>query len=160
MALATSSLIAALRTTAARLESGATYRWTHMGACNCGHLAQTLTQVPREELHRRALARAGDWGEQSVEYCATSGLPIDDVITTMLESGLELRDIGELERLSGSEVLARIPAELRRSLDRRDRAHVVMYLRTWADLLEERLVDRSGEIEVAAGASGAQRAAS
>ena len=151
MATATPTLIDALRTTAARLESGADYRWTHMGACNCGHLAQTLTSIPREELHRRALARAGDWGQQSVEHCPTSGLPIDDVITTMLETGLALGDIGELERLSATDVLARMEPEERRTLDRRERGHVVRYLRVWADLLEERLrgeVDRSGEIEL------------
>ena len=58
-------LIAALRSTARRLEGGARYRWTHMGSCNCGHLAQTLTRLPREEIHRLALERAGDWGEQA-----------------------------------------------------------------------------------------------
>lgn len=148
MAIATPQLVSALRTTAARLETGVTYQWTHMGACNCGHLAQTLTRVDRAELHRLALQRAGDWGEHAIDYCATSGLPIDDVITTMLDAGMELRDIGELERLSAPEVLARIPLE-ERPLDRRERAHVVRYMRAWAELLEERLVDRSGEIEIA-----------
>lgn len=151
MATATPLLIDALRITAARLESGAAYRWTHMGACNCGQLAQTLTSVPRDELHRRALVRAGDWGQQSVDYCPTSGLPIDDVITTMLETGLALGDIADLERLSAPDVLARMEPEERRTLDRRDRTHVVRYLRVWADLLEDQLrgpVDRSGEIEL------------
>jgi hypothetical protein len=138
MAIANTQLVRALRDTAARLDSGATYQWAHMGACNCGHLAQTLTRIDRAELHRLALVRAGDWGEQSVEYCPTSGLPIDHVITTMLEAGLELRDLSELERLSAPDVLARIPRE-QRPLERRERAHVVLYLRAWAELLEERL---------------------
>lgn len=141
MAIATTELVVALRATARRLEDGATYQWTHMGACNCGNLAQTLTRVDRAELHRLALQRAGDWSEQSVEYCPTSGLPIDDVITTMLDAGLELRDLGELERLSAPDVLARIPLE-HRPLDRRERAHVVLYMRAWADLLDERLASR------------------
>ncbi|WP_075097719.1 hypothetical protein [Sandaracinus amylolyticus] len=148
MAIATSELVTALRTTAARLEDGATYQWTHMGACNCGHLAQTLTRIDRAELHRLALQRAGDWGDQSIEHCATSGLPIDDVITTMLDAGMELRDIGELERLSAPDVLARIPLE-ERPLDRRDRAHVVKYMRAWAEMLEERLEPTSGVHEIA-----------
>ncbi len=41
-------LIEALRRTAARLATGAEYRWTHMGSCNCGHLAQTVTELCRE----------------------------------------------------------------------------------------------------------------
>lgn len=145
MATATTELVHALRATALRLEEGATYQWTHMGACNCGNLAQTLTRIDRAELHRVALQRAGDWSEQGVEYCPTSGLPIDDVITTMLDAGLELRDLGELERLSAPEVLARIPLE-ERPLDRRERAHVVRYMRAWAELLEERLSPQRAEI--------------
>ena len=44
MAYATPVLIEALRATALKLDSETTvYRWTHMGACNCGHLAQHLT---------------------------------------------------------------------------------------------------------------------
>lgn len=47
-------LIAILRATANRVESGAEYRWAHMGSCNCGHLAQALTNSSRAEIHRRA----------------------------------------------------------------------------------------------------------
>lgn len=150
MATATLALVQALRTTADRLARGATYQWTHMGACNCGHLAQTLTHLDRAELHALALMRAGDWGEQAIDHCPTSGLPIDDVIGVMLDAGMELRDIGELERLAAPEIVARLPHG-ERELDRRDRADVVRYLRAWADLLEERLerVERSGEHEIA-----------
>ena len=145
MAVASTELIAALRTTAERLRSGATYRWTHLGACNCGHLAQTLTHLDRAEIHRRALMRAGDWSEQCVEYCGTSGLPIDDVFRAMLDAGLELADLANLERLSDARILARLPVE-QRMLDYRDRDHVIRYLEAWADQLEERLasVDDSG----------------
>ena len=37
------TLAEALRVTAKRISSGDRYKWTHMGACNCGHLAQTIT---------------------------------------------------------------------------------------------------------------------
>ncbi len=60
MTQASPELVAALRATARRLEQGASYCWTHMGSCNCGQLAQTLTRLPKEEIHRLALERAGD----------------------------------------------------------------------------------------------------
>lgn len=139
MAHARIELIEALHTTAARIEGGATFRWTHMGACTCGHLAQTLTQLTPAEIHRRALERRGDWSEQADDVCGASGLPIDEVHRAMLEIGLELRDIAELERLSGPEVLRTFPAD-ERQLDHRDPKHVVRYLRAFAALLEQRLV--------------------
>jgi hypothetical protein len=142
MARPTSTLIDALRSTAARLRSGSRYRWTHMGACNCGHLAQTITRRSREEIHRLAVEKAGDWGEHAVEYCATSGYPIDHILSEMLAAGLELRDVEHLERLSDPAVLRRFPVA-DRALSHRDRADVVRYLDAWADLLEERLADEA-----------------
>ncbi len=130
-------LIAALRTTARRLESGADYRWTHMGSCNCGHLAQTLTRLPKEEIHRLALERSGDWGEQAREYCPTSGFPMDHVLAVLFDVGLTRDDVWYLERLSDPEVLRRLPLG-ERHLDHRRRRDVVRYLRTWASLLEDR----------------------
>ena len=136
MARPTTELIDALRVTAARLSEGGEYRWTHMGACNCGHLAQTVTQMPRAEIHRLALQRAGDWSEQAVEHCAASGLPIDHVIERMLGIGLELSDIAHLERLSDPRVLRRLSVG-QRHLSFRCRADVVRYLGAWSDQLEE-----------------------
>lgn len=137
MTRSTLPLVRALVQTAERLDNGAHYRWTHMGACNCGHLAQTLTDLTPEEIHERALERAGDWADQALEFCPTSLLPIDDVIQTMLDAGLNRGDIRDLERLSGQAILQTLPAS-ERVLDRRCRAHVVRYLRAWAKLLEER----------------------
>jgi hypothetical protein len=128
-------LIDALRATAERLRGETTYRWTHMGACNCGHLAQTVTELSREELHAMATARAGDWSEQAREYCGASGYPIDHVIGTMLGMGLTREDIADLERLSGRAVLRSLPPEAR-GLDHRRKADVVRYLDAWAALLE------------------------
>ena len=102
-------LIEALRRTASRLEAGADYRWTHMGSCNCGHLAQTVTCLPREEIHRLALEKAGDWGEQARQYCPTSGYPIDHVLTTLFDLGLARDDVWHLEPLSDPDVLRRRP---------------------------------------------------
>lgn len=130
-------LIEALRATARRLSSGVAYRWTHMGMCNCGHLAQTVTGLSKEELHRMALEKAGDWSEQVIDFCPTSGYPMDHLITTLLDLGLTRGDLQHLEGLSGPEILRRLPPG-ERHLDKRCRGDAVRYLRLWADLLEER----------------------
>lgn len=160
MATPSRALIHALRTTAVRLDSGATFQWAHMGHCNCGHLAQSLTSLAPAEIHRRALERAGDWTTQAleigdVEHCPATGLPIDEIFRTMLEAGLTTRDIADLESLSSRVVLAALPPEAR-ELDKRKREHAVLYFRTWAEVLEEQLAiaerdapERSGEHAIA-----------
>ncbi|MEM7587029.1 MAG: hypothetical protein AAF560_26800 [Acidobacteriota bacterium] len=134
-------LIEALRSTAKRMSSGTSYRWTHMGMCNCGQLAQTVTRHSKEELHRMALQQAGDWGQQAMEYCPDSGLPMDHVIGTMLELGLTREDLRNLEKLSDSRVLGRLPLG-ERYLDKRSRQDTVTYMRLWADLLEARWLEQ------------------
>ena len=96
MATATPKLISALRTTAARLREGSNFQWGHMGSCICGHLAQTVTELSPAEIHRRAMERHGDWSQQSVEHCPTSGLAIDHVIDEMLALGLRRSSAGGL----------------------------------------------------------------
>jgi hypothetical protein len=136
MARASVRLVEALRVTAARIESGAEYAWTHMGACNCGHLAQTLTGRSANEIRRLSQDKRGEWADQALEYCPGSGYPIDHIIETMLELGLDQRDIADLEKLASSSVVARLPRELRLELSYRRRDHVVAYFRAWADALE------------------------
>ena len=131
------SLAEALRVTARRLAQGDRYRWTHMGACNCGHLAQTVTFNTPAALHEFALERAGDWAEQTREYCPTSGYPLDYVISALLDLGATLQELRDLERLRDEKVLRRIPAERRREMDHRSRADVILYMETWAELVEE-----------------------
>lgn len=132
----TPELIDALRTTAKRLQTDVHYQWSHQGSCNCGHLAQTITHLSKTDLHRAGLERHGDWEDHAEEYCATSGHHIDVVISSMLEIGMTLDDIGYLEKLSSSAVLQRLPLEMR-NLQRNKREHVVLYMQTWADMLEE-----------------------
>jgi hypothetical protein len=149
MARPTRALIDALRATADRLEGDVDYRWTHMGACNCGHLAQTVTELSREELHALATQKAGDWAQQATDYCPASGLPIDHIIGTMLSMGLSTSDLADLERLRSRAVLRRLPAG-RRELDYREKADVVLYMRAWAELLEEQyLASGTPEAEAA-----------
>ncbi len=136
MAQPTLPVIQALRDTAQRLATQAPYQWGHMGSCNCGHLAQTVTRLTKAEIHARAMQRYGDWERQIIDYCPTSGLPIDQTIDEMLALGFSRADLTHLERISDPVIRAAIPFERRDALRHNQRDDVVRYLRTWADLLE------------------------
>ena len=146
MARASRELIVALRKTVMRLRSGSPYQWGHLGACNCGHLAQTITKLTKGEIHRAALIRDGDWGEVSQEYCETSGLKVDTIIQSMLSAGLNLNDIEYLENLSDRAVLSHMqvgPEGLRHN----HRDDVIAYMEAWAQLLEKQLPAQAPEPE-------------
>lgn len=137
MAKANPTLIAAIRRSAENLQKGAPYQWGHMGGCNCGHLAQEITKFSKKEIHARALrSRSGDWNEQLIDYCPTSGLPMDEVISEMLAEGLEQEDLMELEKLSNPAILALLPQH-KKPLAQNKRDDVVLYLESWAALLEK-----------------------
>jgi hypothetical protein len=141
MAKSTLSVIQALRDTAQRLATEAPYQWGHMGSCNCGHLAQTVTHLTKAEIHAQAMQRYGDWERQLTEYCPTSGLPFDQTIDEMLALGFSRSDLTHLERLSDPAIRRVIPFERRNALRHNQRDDVVLYLRTWADLLEAELLE-------------------
>jgi hypothetical protein len=148
MAYPNTFLVESLRTTADRLESGDRYTWSHMGRCNCGHLAQTLTGLSAAEIHRRAMRRHGDWTEQSEHfepYCPHTGFTIDYVMDSLIEAGLNPPDIRDLEYLSNRDVLKALPGGFR-YLERNNREHAILYLRTWASLLEKLLAKPSAFI--------------
>lgn len=141
MAYPTPELINALRTTAQNLKNGAPYQWGHMGGCNCGNLAQELTKLNKDQIHQYAMQRHGDWNEQAEDYCSTSQMPIDLLINEMLNAGLMLEDLKHLERLDDRQVLGRLPIE-KRFLKYNRRDDVVTYMKEWADLLEEELIQK------------------
>ena len=126
MARPNPELVDALRRTIERLSSDTRYAWGHMGRCNCGHLAQSITGLTSAEIHASALAREGDWEEQANRYCPTSGLLIDTVLAAMYDLGLTRDDVRHLERLSDPRVLRRAGASHLRFNDRGD---ALRYLR-------------------------------
>lgn len=133
-------LIDALRETARRLNGGADYNWCHMGRCNCGHLAQTITRMSPAEIHERALMKAGDWSNQTLEYCTATGFTIDHIIETMITLGLTKDDIVHIERLSDQKVLRRIGLDRRIAMNHKKREDVVLYMNTFAEMLEDELL--------------------
>lgn len=139
MARQTLPIIDALRATAAKLQASGIYQWGHMGACNCGFLAQEITKLRKDEIHHRAMQRHGDWNEQLNDYCPTSGLPMDDLISELLAFGFDINDLKHLERLSDPKVLRALPPE-HRNLARNIKNDVVLYLHTWANRIEAQML--------------------
>jgi len=136
MATPNPELIAALNQTADRLALGAKFQWGHYGECNCGHLAQTLTGHSPRELLEFAQEREGEWWQQARDYCDTSGYSLHKVIGLMLQTGLDLEDLVHLEYLDDPDVLRAVPADAQ-PLERNRREHAVLYLRAWAQVLED-----------------------
>ncbi|MEE2789933.1 MAG: hypothetical protein VX589_21505 [Myxococcota bacterium] len=124
-----------LRQTIDRLRSGAPYQWTHQGRCNLGHLIQSVTGLDGADIHRMAIRSEGDWRDHAATYCPNSGVAVDTLIGAVLRLGMRLEDLGDFERLSSPRVLRWLPAN-RRSLDHRRRDDVILYLDTWAQLLD------------------------
>jgi hypothetical protein len=131
-------LIEALRKTARALQKSSDYQWGHMGSCNCGFLAQEITKLNKNEIHSRAMQRYGDWNEQLNDYCPTSGLLMDDLISELLHAGLDIDDLKQLEKLSNPQILKNLPSG-KRHLNHNIKADVIEYFRAWAKLLEEEM---------------------
>ena len=133
-------LIQALRSAARKLQRSQNYQWGHMGSCNCGYLVQEVTQLSKADIHEYAMrTRGGDWSEQALDFCPSSGYLMDQVISYMLEAGMDIEDFKHLERLSDQEVLRRLPVA-ERTLRHNFKEDVVKYMNVWADLLEEKLM--------------------
>jgi len=139
MAKASINIIQALRKTISNLDNGASYQWGHMGSCNCGNLAQVITNLDKAEIHKSAMRRHGDWNEQLIDYCPTSGLPIDHIIDEMLAYGFTREDLAHLEKLSDPKILKDLPSD-KKYLQQNSKIDVVLYLKTWANVLEDELL--------------------
>ena len=138
------TLTEALLETAKRLEEGAPYAWGHHGSCNCGNLLQVLTPFDQREILRMARTGVGEWTELAEEHCGVSDLPVDRLIGALMRHGLTPTDIRHIEYLDDREVLNRLPGGFR-WLSRNLREDVVLYLRTMASMLEERMEETALE---------------
>jgi hypothetical protein len=72
-----------------------------------------------------------------IDYCPTSGYPMDLIIGKMIDFGFTAQDLRQLEWLSDSDVLAKTgKANLNRNL----KADTILYLNSWANLIEDELL--------------------
>ena len=138
MAYPSLTIIDALRKTVTQLENGNRYEWGHMGSCNCGNLAQTITSFSRAEIQKYALEKRGDWSEQLTDYCPTSGFPMDLMIQKMIDFGFTKQDLHHLEWLSDTNILLKMNVSY---LNRNLKSDTILYLKAWANMLEDELID-------------------
>ena len=134
-------LIVGLRTAANNLRNGAFYAWGHHGACNCGHLLQAVTRLSKEEIQTYAHTGYGEWTEIMEESCSVTGVPLGLLITELRSMGLTNNDIHNLEYLEDRAVLNNIPGGFR-WLKRNQREDVIIYFETYANMLEEKLLEQ------------------
>lgn len=139
MAKASIEIIQALRNTSRKIESSEVYEWGHMGACNCGFLAQEVTKLTKAEIHRRAMERHGDWSEHLNDYCPVNGLSFDDVISDLIAFGFDAEDLKHLEKLSDPSVLRTIPSG-KRHLRYNVKEDVATYINAWVNKIQDELL--------------------
>lgn len=133
-------LVAALREAAQNLRNGAHYAWGHHGSCNCGHVLQVVTQLSKEEIVRHAQTICGEWTEIAEEYCGVSSAPAYLLISKLERLGLTPTDIHNLEYLEDKTVLQNLPGGFR-WLKKNIREDVIVYIETFAQMLEEQLIN-------------------
>jgi hypothetical protein len=131
-------LIEALRETAHRLEDGAHYAWGNHGSCNCGNLLQVVTQLESREILQYSRTGTGEWTELALDFCPVSDAPLDLLISKLAAIGLTPSDIHCIEYLEDKTVLQQLPGGFR-WLSRNKREDVSIYMRTMANVLEEKL---------------------
>ena len=139
MANATIELVNALRETARRLRNGANYSWGHHGACNCGNLLQVVTHLSESEIRQYAHTATGEWTELAQEFCPVTNAPLTLIITKLEEIGLTPTDIHHIEYLTDREVLQNLPGGFR-WLKRNKKEDAIIYFETFANVLEEKLI--------------------
>jgi len=93
------------------------------------------------------MAGQGDWSEQLNDYCPTSGYPMDELISTLLDTGFEREDLVKLERLSDPAILARL-AGLNSNLAHNQKDDVLVYLCAWVSLLEDQWATKQPRIVI------------
>ena len=139
MARPTYQLIEKLREAADKLESGAVYNWGNATKCNCAHLVQCLEPDAAKEAFVSIRHNGLDeWSEYANDYCVVSGAPADALLDTLYNCGLSNDDIHQLEYLSNPEVLKALPGGFQ-YLEHGKREHVMLYMRAWASVLEEKI---------------------
>lgn len=140
MAYPNIELIAALRETASRLKNGAPYAWGNHGSCNCGNLLQVITDLSKEEILTYAHSGIGEWTELATDYCGVTNAPVSLLLKKLQDTGLTPTDIHHLEYLDDRQVLNVLPGGFR-WLKRNQREDVIVYFETFAQLLEDQLIE-------------------
>jgi hypothetical protein len=155
MAFASHKLINALKETADRLKNGNHYAWGNHGSCNCGNLLQVLTPFDSKDILQIAQTGIGEWTELAEETCSITSIPISNLLGVLQQAGLTPVDIHNIEYLEDKAVLKALPCGFR-WLRRNLREDVILYLETFASILEVELERRTSQTINGAFASAKQ----
>lgn len=145
-------LITALGKAIEQLASVARYEWGHVGHCNCGHLVQAAFGHSPKTIYRAFGEQLGEWSEHGNLRCELSDLSVDEILDRLRSIGFERQDVIHLENLSDPKVLRRLPLE-QRHLQRNRREHVILYLKTMREMLEQPGPDLAPALVSLAGAN-------
>lgn len=154
-------LITALRTSAKALENDTFgYNWNEAHSCNCGILCCALFGKSLSDMEKLLEENNiyGQWAEAVQEYCPVTGTSTNKIFKELMSYGLSPADIVQLENLSSPAVIARMgltetvtrttrngwfkkPIVVTETVPTRPeynrKEHLIKYLRTWADMLQE-----------------------
>lgn len=157
-------LITALRTSANAIDNGTfTYSWTDPTRCNCGILACSLLGKSPKAMNPLVQDMPKDddnnctWTHYASTACPITGIPEHKVFKELFSHGLTQTDFHHLEYLTDPEIRARVSlptvrksptffqwifgqqgTEIAGRINYRNGAHVALYMRAWAAILEER----------------------
>ena len=138
MARSSLQLIDALKSAAKKISDDKdSYNWRAIGACNCGNLVQAVTNYNAKEISNFGIKKHGDWQSISLLYNKDGDYEIDIIIKNLLDMGILLEDFAYLENLNCPKVLSYIGGNVNLKKDEADDA--VLYLNSWANMLEEEL---------------------
>jgi hypothetical protein len=91
------------------------------------------------EILRYAQTGTGEWTELSEEYCADTSAPLSIIMSRLEQAGLSPVDVHHIEYLTDRGVLRHLPGGFR-WLKRNAKEDVILYLETFANMLEEQLI--------------------
>jgi hypothetical protein len=66
-----------------------------------------------------------------------TNLEVEEILDTLNYQGLSREDMRNLEYLSDESILSKLPGG-KRYLEKNKREDAILYMRTWADILEEK----------------------
>ena len=135
----TQQLIDGLLTAADWIETGKVdYAWGCSESCNCGVLAQVITGLPADEIY----TTESTWSKEAIRVCDLTGLPLNEIVKTLIKAGMTKTDFINLEFLVDD---GKVPDEWwyddPRSAYYAQKENVVKYMRDWAARLQENLTN-------------------
>jgi hypothetical protein len=99
-----------------------------------------ITDLSKEEILTYAHSGIGEWTELAEDYCGVSNAPVSLLLKKLQDTGLTPTDIHHLEYLDDRQVLNALPGGFR-WLKRNQREDVILYFETFAQLLEDQLIE-------------------